>query len=773
MLSLALLAALINPGRPSFPIARRDSLHAEPVILEVVVGTTASATMYALRSGDAALLPLEQVLALVGLPPAGDTDRFEPTDSLAARLGVSINVDWDELTVTISDDGMLPVSQRAAREQRRAQFERSRFPRAIPADVATLRRHVLPHTVTIDYDVDLASDRNQLQPVLRFGLGATLLGGGLDIDLARAATFRQAAVTWWRSWPTYSALRELRAGALNIENVGAGIGFSVSSESPNHRAAVESIVLSGRAPSGSQIEVYRDDVFIYANIVDSSAEYRIRIPALTGINNLKVVTFGPRGEESSASRHISIDESMIRRGTGTYNLSAARCANGNCEYAAQLNMRYAPFDRVTFGGGATALRVAGKRVVDITSVLAIQLRDDLNGVIQSGSRGLHAKMQYGPDSSLQLSASYRSIAARPALDHQVPATATTSLAVVWRPSGLGPLTGNIDDAATVGRRRTRFRIGSFLSVGSTYIQPFLTFTPGSREGVPRRTFGGYADVAIPVPVSGSRLHLASNDQFSGESSLEIAFPIARMTRIVAGATFVPGTRAPRMTVAMQMLNSALRYDARTTVAGAGRVTTHRISGSATLTAGSGSAVPKLALSSEPSRGRSEIIGTVFIDDNSNGVKDEGEPALPGVAVAVGPSIVETDAAGQYHVFDVVPFVPIVINVDALTLPDTAVHVRAVRITPLPNEVLRVEIPVPATASQSTSRSVANLDRIAQHAESGDSSSVHCDYFESRAAYTNPVTNPWQPTETREDVTAERGPVAFRDLEVILRARIDK
>lgn len=773
MLSLALLATLITPGRPNVPVARRDSLHPEPVILEIVVGATASATVYALRSGDTALLPLEKVLALVGLPPAGDTNRFESTDSLSARLGVPVSVDWDELIVTINDDGTLPLTKRTARELRRAEFERTRAASAAQGEVTTLPRQQLPRTVTIDYDMNAATDGHETQPLVRLGFGATLLGGGLDIDLARAPTLRQAALAWRRSWPNPSVLREVHVGALDIENVGAGIGVSMSSQWQDQPAVAEWILLAGLALRGSQVEVYRDGILVYAGVVDSSGQYRIRVPIFRGSNNVKVATFGPRGEESVASRYISINESMIRPGTGTYDLSVARCRNDNCEYAGQFNMRYSPFNRVTFGGGLTELRTQRSHVVDIASVFAIQLRDDLNVEIQPGSRSIQAQVQFAPDSSFELSASYRSMKPTSPLDHLRLTSSRANLSAIWRPSGLSPLTGNVDYSVATGRLGIRVSVGSVLSLGSTYLQPFAVFTSANNSAAGRWSLAGSADAAIPFMVPGSRLHVVFGDRYSGESSLAASFPITRAMRIAAGAIFAAETRAPGITVSLQILNSALRYDAHATRLGPSQLTTHTISGSVTLTTVSSGAGPAIALSSEQSRGRSQIVGTVFIDDNSNGKKDEGELVLPEVSVAVGSTTVETDAAGLYHAYGVVPFLPIVINVDALTLPDTAVHIRAFRVTPLPNQLLRVDIPVPVAGYRSASAGVAGVDRIAQDSKGGDSPSVHRYDFESGATDANPVAHARQSTKSREDVAAEAGPIAFRDVEVMGRARIDK
>ena len=49
-------------------------------------------------------------------------------------------------------------------------------------------------------------------------------------------------------------------------------------------------------------------------------------------------------------------------------------------------------------------------------------------------------------------------------------------------------------------------------------------------------------------------------------------------------------------------------------------------------------------------------------------RDVGEPAIPGVQVQVGTGWARSDAEGRYRVWDLVPFVPMPIVIDSLSLP---------------------------------------------------------------------------------------------------------
>jgi len=72
--------------------------------------------------------------------------------------------------------------------------------------------------------------------------------------------------------------------------------------------------------------------------------------------------------------------------------------------------------------------------------------------------------------------------------------------------------------------------------------------------------------------------------------------------------------------------------------------------SASLTSHLLSANPLLVNDSELNQ--ATLIGTVFIDSNSNGYLDDGEQGIPGVRIAsVTGLVLETDAYGRFHIPD--------------------------------------------------------------------------------------------------------------------------
>jgi len=93
--------------------------------------------------------------------------------------------------------------------------------------------------------------------------------------------------------------------------------------------------------------------------------------------------------------------------------------------------------------------------------------------------------------------------------------------------------------------------------------------------------------------------------------------------------------------------------------------------------------------------RSGVSGRVFLDENANGLQDPGEDGIANVRVIVGSSIARTDSTGRFDRWDLVPFEPLVVQVDTLSLPNPlfVAQYEAVSIVPSPNSYRVLDLPL--------------------------------------------------------------------------------
>ncbi|MBO9697190.1 MAG: carboxypeptidase regulatory-like domain-containing protein [Sphingopyxis sp.] len=105
------------------------------------------------------------------------------------------------------------------------------------------------------------------------------------------------------------------------------------------------------------------------------------------------------------------------------------------------------------------------------------------------------------------------------------------------------------------------------------------------------------------------------------------------------------------------------------------------------------------MSAEKLASRGQVIADVWMDENGDGVRQPGEAPLPGVPLTAGNALVDaaTDKAGHGAIDGLEPFRPVMIGIDAGSLPDPYVQpaLPGVVVAPRPGVATRVALPMVA------------------------------------------------------------------------------
>lgn len=103
------------------------------------------------------------------------------------------------------------------------------------------------------------------------------------------------------------------------------------------------------------------------------------------------------------------------------------------------------------------------------------------------------------------------------------------------------------------------------------------------------------------------------------------------------------------------------------------------------------------MSSEKLGGRGQVMADVFMDDNGDGIRQPDEAAIAGVPLTAGNAFIDasTDKSGQAMIDGLEPFRPVMIGIDAGSLPDPYVQpaLPGVVVTPRPGVATRVALPM--------------------------------------------------------------------------------
>jgi hypothetical protein len=218
-------------------------------------------------------------------------------------------------------------------------------------------------------------------------------------------------------------------------------------------------------------------------------------------------------------------------------------------------------------------------------------------------------------------------------------------------------------------------------------------------------FAGFSVYVLPLPSRGPLLGTTffratlESRVFAGSTALHQAAvyasrPLWNGVSLETGVLWQRGTRGPVVLITLNTYLSAIR--SYTTMSG-GSGTPARVS---QLVQGSvlwDRAAGGFTAAPGPSIARAGVAGRVFRDDNQNGRYDPGEPLLPGVRIVVGTRPVVSDSNGEFRVWDLLPFEPVNVLVDSMSI-DSPLLVPAfatATLVPNPNRFRPLDVPIVA------------------------------------------------------------------------------
>jgi hypothetical protein len=728
----------------------------EAVLVELQIGRLASRTVSAYRVGAETLVP---VIALLQLGEAGyhlsPDGRLEATlnpgglaliidvrgDTMslgrrrvriegayrafkdnelyvgATRLGElfdsQIVVDWAELTVTFMDAGKLPLGWRLQRETVREAFlQRARGLQ--PERAFGLERPRWDGLV-LDYSFLAAGEQPLGGGAYSAALGADALGGSLEVGVQSVgptgAGHAQGEASWTGVWRDERWLKQLRLGDAFTTGprLRSERGLLVTNAPYLRPSLLGAMRFDGRLDPGWTIEAYRSGDLIALDSADARGRVAVTLPLRYGQNPVDFVAYGPLGEVRRFNTTYHVLSELLPAGQFEYGLSAGQCTTPACRATGNLDLHYGVTDRWTVRAGVDQFWRDGvpnrthpyvSTVLNPSSAWAVSVE----GV---GGASVAAGLQFEPSLNLRLAADYTTYAR-----DAVPVLFGSGLQSTWlltgfvRPipaSGFFFLNGIVAGSRTTTASVTTARLDGSVQAADVRLSPFLRLqwdTPANGVAV-TSPFAGLDVFALPRPALGRvlgsvwlRAHV--EQQLNGALQAAQLFAARSLwsgVRVEVGVGRLQGTPGATFTLSLSSYLPAVRtltLVSAPTVGGAptasqfvqGSVLWNRSDGRLTYTPG-------------PSLERAGLTGRVFLDENGNGRWDPGEPIVPGVRVLVGANCASSDSSGWFRVWDLVPFEPVLVTVDSLSIdsPLLVPEFGSTSVEPGPNRFRTVDVPL--------------------------------------------------------------------------------
>ncbi len=725
-------------------------------IVELRLGRVVARTVQAYRVGDDALIPLSQFLELAEIRGEFDTsgsvraimeplhvplivDAHARTASLGRRtihltstefvrqpaetfvsaariaelLGLDLAVDWTALEVVVRNPARLPVGLRLQREAARASLLRE-LPELSPDLVVGPGRRPVDGFV-LDYSIFSPSSDVFGGATYSVAAGAGVGGGSLEMGIRSQGPASSGDVrfdgSWLGVWRNQAWLRQLRVGdgLGSGENPRAVRGLYLTNAPFLRPSLVSDIAYAGRLPPGWQLEAYRNGVLVGVDSVRTDGSYSVELPVLYGENPVDFVAYGPYGERREFSRKYLVPSALLPVGRFEYGVSAGQCRIDQCDAAANVDLRAGLTRQWTVGGGfdqfwRDSLADRSHPYLNAIGTMADAWTTEAS-VAWHGFERL--RLSYEPTLDLRLGTEatfYSPVTDEPILN-PLQRRSQFQLNGFWRPDPRRNylyLDGRFEYATTEGGSTARSRLGVSVDLAGVRAVPYVRFQRNAVTGGAAQTdkFAGVDAFAVPNAHWGSTFrHLwfrgsyeAQGDGSSAYAALSIARTLSPSLRLESGVSWTRGGGGVTWTLALSTALPQLRAFTQVTAPPSGSVgATQYVQGSVLYD----NSRRALALEAGPSLQRAGLAGRVFLDQNSNGKLDEGEPGLGRVRVQVGTASGFSDSLGSYRVWDLVPFEPVLVTVDSLSFqsPLWVPAFEAAVAYPAPNAVTRVDVPL--------------------------------------------------------------------------------
>jgi cell division protein FtsN len=617
-------------------------------------------------------------------------------------FGLECNFNFRALTATIVSKLELPVIREMRLEEMRRNITRLKGETKADTNIVATRR--LFRFGMADWGIYTDQEINgKANGSVNIGLGAMLAGGEATASLyynSRNKFSEKNQQYLWRYVDNdFKPIKQFMAGKINTHAISSlfnpVLGIQFTNTPTTFRRSFGSYKLSDYTQPGWIVELYINNVLVDYVKSDASGFFTFDVPLVYGNSSVKLKFYGPWGEERTKEQNINIPFNFLPKKTLEYNIGAGVVEDSVWSRFSRANVNYGLTKTLTVGGGAEYLSsvTSGPFMPFITSSFRLGSNIILSGEYTYGVRA-KGSLQYRLPTNMQIDLNYVWY------DRN-----QTAINYTYREERRGTLTIPL----RIGKAYTyqRFTLNQIVLPTSNYTTGEWMFS-GS-------LFGVNANLTTYAYLSGF------NDAFV-YSNLSLAFRLpadfvimpqvqwkysqnslisakARVEKTIGNQAYLYLQYEKYFNNNLSMFELGARYDFSFAQAGASFRQYNQRSQFVQYARGSiinDSKTNYLKTENRPNVGRGGITLIAYLDVNSNGGRDPGEPRVKGLNVNVnGGRIISNERDTTIRILSLEPYTSCLIELDQSSFDDISwrlpVKTLSVMVDP---EILKViEIPV--------------------------------------------------------------------------------
>lgn len=252
-----------------------------------------------------------------------DLDFFLTQSTLASIFGLEFNIEFNTLTMRLTSSEKLPVTLIMERAARRAQMM-SNLNILPDYDLKYPRSKNRINGSFFDYSINKTLSENFVYSQV-FNLGAEVLGGDFQgshslfhSPFGTVSQFSNVRLRY--TWVDNPAITQLQIGEMSTEGLISEqfYGIKLTNDPVLPRRSFDTFRYSGETQPQSEVEVYINNRLIDYQIADEFGNYNSDIPLTFGTSDIRIVTITPGGEIKEESRNIQIPFTFLPKNESVY-----------------------------------------------------------------------------------------------------------------------------------------------------------------------------------------------------------------------------------------------------------------------------------------------------------------------------------------------------------------------------------------------------------------------------------------------------------------------
>lgn len=343
-----------------------------------------------------------------------ETNLYLKSSWFGRVFGLDCKFNFRSLSVTVSSKLELPLIREMRLEEMRRNLTSLRGD--VVADTAIGRTYPAFRFGMADWSVMSYQEINGRSDArLNLNLGAMLAGGeatgNFYYNSAEQFSEKQQYYRWRYVNNDFAPLRQIVAGKITTNSVSSlfnpVLGVQLTNTPTTYRRSFGTYTLSDRTEPGWIVELYVNNILVNYVKADASGFFTFEVPLVYGNSMVRLKFYGPWGEERTREQNIVIPYNFLPEKTLEYTVSAGMVEDTLHSIFSRGIVNYGLNKGITVGAGAEYFSSLSEQPIMPFFITSLRLS---NNLLLSGeyTHGVRTKgsLSYRLPSNMQLDLNY-------------------------------------------------------------------------------------------------------------------------------------------------------------------------------------------------------------------------------------------------------------------------------------------------------------------------------------------------------------------------------